>query len=118
MTDEIKQTLEWIGVTDSTNIANIRDNFTTFDELSQLTASNISDLVDDFRRRTITAGKYDMPLTIQKRLKFTINWLLDLNKSTELRHWSDLIRIAFFLHSKRQANVPLSSSNIRTRVIP
>ena len=34
MTDEIEQTLEWIGVTDSTNIANIRENFTTFDELS------------------------------------------------------------------------------------
>ena len=61
MTDEIRQTLEWIGVTDSTHIANIRENFTTFDELSQITASNISNLVDDFRRRTLTAGKYSMP---------------------------------------------------------
>ena len=77
MTDDIKQTLEWIGVKDSTYIANIRENFTTFDELSQLTASDISDLVNDFRRRTLTAGKYAKPLTIQKHLKFTINWILD-----------------------------------------
>ena len=69
MTDEIEKTLEWIGVTDPTNIANIHENFTTFDELSQLTASDISNLVDDFRLRTITAGKYAMPLMIQKRLK-------------------------------------------------
>ena len=56
---------------DSTDIANIRENFTT-----QLTANNKSDLVDNFRHRTFTAGKYDMPLTIQKRLKLTIDWLL------------------------------------------
>ena len=80
MTDEIEQILEWIGVTDSTNIANIRENFTTFDELSQLTANDISDLVDDFRRITLTAGKYAMPLTMQKRLEFTINWLLDFEQ--------------------------------------
>ena len=64
-------------MTDSTYIANISENFTTFDELSQLTASDKSDLVDDFRRRNLTAGKYAMPLTIQKRLKFTTYWLLD-----------------------------------------
>ena len=63
-----------------TNIANIRENLTTFDELSQLTASYKSDLVDDFRRRTLTAGKYDMPLKIQKRLKLTIDWLLDFER--------------------------------------
>ena len=56
MTDDIKNTLEWIGVKYSTDIANIHDNFTTFDKLSQLTASNLSDLVDEFRRRTLTAG--------------------------------------------------------------
>ena len=65
---------------DSTDIANIRENFTTFYELSHLPARNISDLVDDFRRRTLTVGKYAMPLTIQKRLKFTIDWLLDFEK--------------------------------------
>ena len=64
-------------MTDPTNIANIRENFTTFDELSQLTSSDIRNLVDDLIRRTLTAGKYSMPLTIQKRLKFTIDWLLD-----------------------------------------
>ena len=80
MTDEIEQILEWIGVTDSTNIANIRENFTTFDELSQLTARDISNLVDDLRRRTLTAGKYAMPLRIQKRLKFTIDWPLDFER--------------------------------------
>ena len=63
-----------------TNIANIRENLTTFDELSQLTASYKIDLVDDFRRRTLTAGKYDMPLKIQKRLKLTIDWLLDFER--------------------------------------
>ena len=47
MTDHIEQTLEWIGVKDSMDIANIRENFTTFDELSQLTASNISDLAKE-----------------------------------------------------------------------
>ena len=80
MTDDIEQTLEWIGVRDSTDIANIRENFTTFDHISQLTASDISDFVDDFRRRTLTDGKYAMPLKIQKRLKFTIYWLLDLER--------------------------------------
>ena len=80
MTDDIEQALEWIGVRDSTYIANIRENFTTFDELSQLTSSNISYLVDDFRRRTLTVGKYAMLLTIQKRLKFTIYWLLDFER--------------------------------------
>ena len=60
----------------STDIANIRENFTTFDDISQPTASDISDLVDDFIRRTLKSGKYAMPLTIQKRLKFTIYWLL------------------------------------------
>ena len=69
-----------IGVTDSTNIANIRENFTTFDKFSQLTSTNISDLVDDFRRRTLMDGKYAIPLTIQKRLKFTIDWLLDFER--------------------------------------
>ena len=80
MTDDIEQTLECIGVQGSTDIANVRENFTTFDELSQLTVSNISDLMDDFRRRTLTAGKYAMPLTIQKRLKFNIDWLLDFER--------------------------------------
>ena len=80
MTDDIEQTLEWIGVKYSTDIANIYENFTTFDDLSHLTASDISDLVDEFRRRTLTAGKYAMPLTIQKRLKFTIDWLLDFER--------------------------------------
>ena len=67
-------------MTDSTDISKIRENFTTFDELSQLAASNISDLVDEFRRRTLTNGKYAMPLTIQKRFKFTIDWLLDFER--------------------------------------
>ena len=75
-----EQTLEWIGVKYSTDIENICDNFTTFDELSQLTASNISDLVDEFRRRTLTAGNYAMSLIIQKRLKFTIDWMLDFER--------------------------------------
>ena len=118
MTDEIEQTLEWIGVTDFTNISNIRENYTSFDKLSQLTASNIRDFVDDFRRRTLTAGKYAMPLTIQKRLKFTIHWLLDFERVNRAPTLVGLDRIAFVLHLKRQANVPLSSSNRRTRVIP
>ena len=80
MTDEIEQTLEWIGVADTTNIVNIRENSTTFDKLLQFNACNISDLVDDFRRRTLIAGKYAMTLTIQKRLKFTIDWLLDFER--------------------------------------
>ena len=80
MTDEIKQTFEWIGVTDSTDVANICENFNTFDELSQLTARNISNFVDVFRCRTLASGKYSMPLTIQKRLEFKINWLLDFEQ--------------------------------------
>ena len=80
MNDDIDQTLKWIGVKYSMDISNIRENFTTFDELSQLTDSNKSDFVDAFRRRTLTAGKYAMPLTIQKRLKFTIDWLLDFER--------------------------------------
>ena len=61
---------------DSTDIANIHENFTTFDELSQLSASDISDLVDYFKPRTLVSGKYFMPLKIQKGLKFTIDWFL------------------------------------------
>ena len=80
MTDDIEQTLELIGVKDSTDIANIRENFTTFDEISQLTDSNISDFVDDFRRRTLLISKYAMQLTTQKRLKFTIDWMLDFER--------------------------------------
>ena len=64
MTDVIEQTLEWIGVKESKDIENIRENFTTFDDISQLTASDISDFVDDFKLRNLTAGKYAMPLTI------------------------------------------------------
>ena len=63
-----------------TNVVNIRENFTTFDEISQLTAKDKSDVVDDFRRRTITAGKYAMPLTIQNCLKFKINLLSDFER--------------------------------------
>ena len=77
MTDDIEQTLEWIGVKYSTDIANICENFTTFAELSQLTDSNIRDFVDALRRRTLTAGKYAMLLTIRKCLEFTIDWFLD-----------------------------------------
>ena len=80
MTDDIEQNLEWIGVRDSTDITNIQENFTTFDELSQLTDSDIRDLVENFRRRTLTDGKYAIPLTIQKRLQFTIDWLLDFER--------------------------------------
>ena len=64
MNDEIEKTLELIGVKDSTDIANICENFTIFDELSQLTAIDISDLVDSFRRIKLTAGNYAMPLKI------------------------------------------------------
>ena len=80
MTDDIEQTLEWIEVKDSSDIENIHENFTTFDELSQLTANDMSDWVDDFRHRTLTSGKYAMPLTIQKRLDLTIDWLLDFER--------------------------------------
>ena len=84
MTDYIEQTLEWIGVKDSTDIANIRENFTTFGELSQLTASYKSDLLDDFRCRTLMDRNYAMPLTIQKRLKFTIDRLLDFERDNRV----------------------------------
>ena len=80
MTDEIEQNLEWIGVKDSTDIANIWGKFTNFGDLSQLTATDLGDLVDDFRLRTLTAGKYAMPLTIQKWLNFTIDWLLEFER--------------------------------------
>ena len=75
MTNGIEKTLEWIGVKESMDISNKHENFTTFDELSQIAASNISNLLDDFRRRTLTDGKYAMPMKIQKRSKLTINWL-------------------------------------------
>ena len=80
MTDDIEQTLERIGMKDSTDIANIRENFTTFDEISQLTASDLNYLMDEFRRRNLTACKYSMPLKTQKRLKFKIDWLLDFER--------------------------------------
>ena len=89
------------------NIANIRENFTTFDDISKITASSISDLVDDFRRITLTASKYAMPLTIQKRLKFTIDWILDferVNRSpTLVRIGQDIFRSALKKAGKRAA---------------
>ena len=94
-------------MTDSTNIANIRENFTTFYDLSKLTASDISDLVHDFRCRNLTAGKYDMPLTIQKRLKFAIDWLLDFERvnraPTFVRIGQDIFHSALKKAGKRVA---------------
>ena len=107
------------------NISNICDNFTTFYEISQLTARNISDLVDDFRRRTLMAGKYAMPLTIQKRLKFAIDWLLDFERvnraPTLVRIDQDSFRSALKNSGKRAAIIKKQkehSDNISREVSP
>ena len=36
--------------------------------------------MDDLRHRNLTTGKYDIPLTKQKRLNFPIDWLLDFER--------------------------------------
>ena len=51
--------------------------------------------MDDFRRRTLTAGKYAMQLTIQKRLQFTIDWILDFEQVNRARTLGGLDQDSF-----------------------
>ena len=68
--------LEWVGIATAAQRTNVRQIIGSVEDLSSLTAKYITDLVDDFRRRTSVAlEKYNMPLVVQKRLKYTIEWI-------------------------------------------
>ena len=70
--------LEWVGIATAAQRTNVCQNIGSVEDLSILTAKDISDLVEDLRRRTSVAlGKYNMPLVVQKRLKNAIEWIHD-----------------------------------------
>ena len=74
--------LEWVGIATAAQRTNVRQNIGSVEDLSSLTAKDISDLVDDLRRRTSVAlGKYNMPLVVQKRLKNAIEWIHDFQRT-------------------------------------
>ena len=74
--------LEWVGIATAAQHTNIHQNIDSVEDLSGLTAKDISDLVDDLRRRTsVTLVKYNMPLVAQKRLKNTIEWIHDFQRT-------------------------------------
>ena len=74
--------LEWVGIATAAQRTNVRQNIGCVEDLSSLTAKDISDLVDDLRRRTSVAlGKYNMSLVIQKRLKDSIEWIHDFQRT-------------------------------------
>ena len=74
--------LEWVGIATVAQRTNVCQNIGSVEDLSSLTAKDISDLVDDLRRRTSVAlGKYNMPLFIQKRLKNTIERFHDFQRT-------------------------------------
>ena len=74
--------LEWVGITTAAQRTNVRQNIGSVEDLSSLTAKEISDLVDNLRRRTSVAlGKYNMPLVVQKRLKNAIEWIHDFQRN-------------------------------------
>ena len=52
--------LEWVGIAMAAQCTNVRQNIGSVEDLSSLTEKDISDLVDDLRRRTSVAlGKYN-----------------------------------------------------------
>ena len=74
--------LEWFGIPMAAQHANVRQNIGSVEDLLSLTEKDISDLVDNLRRRTYVAlGKYNMPLVVQKRLKNTIEWIHDFQRT-------------------------------------
>ena len=65
--------LELVGIATAVQRTNVRQKIGYVEDLSSLTAEDISDLVDDLRHRTsIALGKYNMTLVVQKRIKNTI----------------------------------------------
>ena len=57
--------LEWVGIATAAQCTNVRQNIGSVEDLSSLTAKDISDLVDNLRRRTTVAHrKYNMPLVV------------------------------------------------------
>ena len=48
--------LEWVGIATASQRTNVRQNIGSVEDLSSLAAKEISDLVDDLRRRTYVAS--------------------------------------------------------------
>ena len=77
---EFNTVLEWVGIATAAQQTNVRQNIGSVEDLSSLTAKDISDLVDNLRRRTSVAlGKHNVPLVVQKRLKNAIEWIHDFH---------------------------------------
>ena len=74
--------LERVGIATEAQRTNVRQNIGSVEDLSSFTEKDISDLVEDLRRRTSVAlGKYNMPLVVQKRIKNTIEWIHDFHRT-------------------------------------
>ena len=74
--------LEWVGIATAAQRTNVRQKIGSVEDLSSLTSKDISDLLDDLRRRTsVSLGKYNIPLVVQKRLKNTIEWIHEFQRT-------------------------------------
>ena len=74
--------LEWIGIATAAQRTNVRQNIGSVEDLFSITSTYISDWVDDLRHRTsIALGKYNMTLVVQKRIKNTIEWIHDFQRT-------------------------------------
>ena len=74
--------LEWVWIATVAQRTNVRQNIGSVEDLSSITAKDISDLVDNLRRCTSVAlGKYNMPLVVQERLKNAIEWIHDFQRT-------------------------------------
>ena len=74
--------LEWVGIATAAQCTNVRQNIGSVEDLLSLTEKDISDLVDNLRRRTSVAlGKYNMPLVVQKSLKNTIELIHNFQRT-------------------------------------
>ena len=52
---DFNRVLEWVGIATAAQHTNVRQNIGSVEDLSSLMAKDISDLVDDLRRRTSVA---------------------------------------------------------------
>ena len=88
--------LEWVGIAAAAQRTNVTQNIGSVEDLLIITAKDISDLVDDLRRRTSVAlGKYNMSLVVHKRLKNTIEWIHDFQRTGTVLTIDDLYQDLF-----------------------
>ena len=79
---DLNTVLEWVGITTAAQRTNVSQNIGSVEDLSNLTAKDMSDLVYNLRHRTAVAlGDYNMQLVVQKRLKNNIEWIHDFQRT-------------------------------------